>query len=266
MIRLFIMSMMFWSCTGNSLQEVKSSSISYEKIENKVQADSLLNGIQTKILQAFAHSMISQDAKLITELDADLTKLYESRKSNLIIYWRSYLKFYESIFYLGINDKKKAGKVCSTAIDLLDELKNKNAEDYALLALLQGFSFQFHSGMKAPFISKKVESNLKAAMAIDSMNLRVNYVVANNDFYTPEKYGGGKKVEQYALKAISLPAQKVKNEYLPSWGKEEAYETLIKHYIKKEQWDLAVRYYKEATGAYPNSYLLGQLASQLVGK
>jgi hypothetical protein len=266
MIRLFIISLMFWSCTGNSPEEAKINSISYDNYEYNVLSDSLLRGIQSKILMAFGQSMMTKDAKSITDLDADLEKLYETRKSNLVIYWRSYLKFYESIFYVGIKDEKKAGKVCSAGIDFLEDLKNKNAEDYALLAMLQGFSFQFHSGMKAPFIAKKVEANLQAALVIDSSNLRVNYVIANNDFYTPEKYGGGKKVERYALKAISLPAQKVKNEYLPSWGKEEAYETLIKYYIKKEKWDLAVKYYKEANGAYPQSYLLGQLAPQLVGK
>ncbi len=266
MIRLFIISMMFWSCTGISSTEAKNKSISYENYNYKVLSDSLLNGVQSKILTAFSQSMMTQNAKLITSLDADLEKLSETRKSNLVIYWRSYLKFYESIFYVGIKDEKKAGKACSDGIDFLENLKNKNAEDYALLAMLQGFSFQFHSGMKAPFIAKKVEANLQAALAIDSTNLRVNYVIANNDFHTPGKYGGGKKVESYALKAISLPAQKLKNEYLPSWGKEEAYETLIKYYIKKEKWDLAIKYYKEANGAYPHSYLLGQLASQLVGK
>lgn len=266
MIRLFIISVMFWTCAGNSPEDAKSNSISYEKPETCLQADSLLLGIQSKIMQAFVQSMITKDAKLMTALDADLEKLHETRKSNLIVYWRAYLNFYGSIFYLGVSDKKNAEKVCVLGIELLDKLKNKNAEDYALLAMLRGFSFQFYSGMKAPFISKKIENDLNAAMAIDSTNLRVNYVVANNDFYTPEQYGGGKKVEQYALKAISLPAQKVKNEYLPSWGKEEAYETLIKFYIKKEKLDLAKKYYQEASDLFPRSYLIGQLASQLVGK
>ncbi len=266
MMRLFIISMMFWSCAGNSSENAGTNSISYDRYEYNVQTDSLLNGIQSKILQGFVQSMITKDAKLITELDTKLEKLYETRKNNLVIYWRSYLKFYESIFYLDAKDKKKAGQICALGVDLLDNLKNKNAEDYALLAMLQGFSFQFHSGMQAPFIAKKVEASLEAAMAIDSTNLRVNYVVASNDFFTPERYGGGKKVERYALKAISLPVQKVKNEYLPSWGKEEAYETLIKFYIKKEKWDLAVKFYKEANGAYPQSFLLAQLAPKLVGK
>ncbi|NJO87712.1 MAG: hypothetical protein HC831_01200 [Chloroflexia bacterium] len=148
MIRLFIISMMFWSCAGNSPEEVKENSVSYNNYEYNVLSDSLLNGIQSKILTAFGQSMMLQEAKLITGLDADLEKLYETRKSNLVIYWRSYLKFYESIFYVSRKDQKMAEKACSDGIDFLENLKNKNAEDYALLAMLQGFSFQFHSGMK----------------------------------------------------------------------------------------------------------------------
>ena len=144
-------------------------------------------------------------------------------------------------------------------------MKNKNSEDYALLAMLQGFSIQF-KGMKAMFISRDIKKNLKKAIAIDSTNLRAYYVFASNDYHTPEKYGGGKKAEEYLLKAISLPAQKIKNDYLPSWGKEEAYEMLIKLYIKKEKWELAKKYYKEGIKKFPESYTISQLATQLIGK
>ena len=116
------------------------------------------------------------------------------------------------------------------------------------------------------FISSSIKKNLKKAIAIDSTNLRAYYVYASNDFHTPEKYGGGKEAEKYLLKAISLPSQKIKNDYLPSWGKEESYEMLIKLYIKKEKWDLAKKYFQEGIAAYPESYTINQLASKLVDK
>lgn len=266
MIRLFIISMMFWSCTGSAMHEAKKEAINYETTNYEQLSDSLLIGIQGKIMQAFVQSQMARSVNPINELSDDLAALYKTKPNNLIVYWQSYLKFYESIFYLSTADKKMAEKVCEESIKLLEKMQNKNAEDYVLLAMVQGFSIQFNPGMKAAFISKKVGTSLEAAMAIDSTNLRVNYVMANNDFYTPEQYGGGTKTEYYALKAISLPAQKVKNEYLPSWGKEEAYDILIKFYIKQEKWDLAKKYYTEACGAYPQSYLLGQLATQLVDK
>jgi pentatricopeptide repeat protein len=103
-------------------------------------------------------------------------------------------------------------------------------------------------------------------MAIDATNIRGYYVFANNDFYTPEKYGGGKEAEEYLLKAIALPAQNIKNEYLPSWGMEESYEILIRLYIQNENWDLAKKYFQEGIGDFPESYAINQLAAKLVRK
>jgi hypothetical protein len=116
------------------------------------------------------------------------------------------------------------------------------------------------------YISEDVNKNVNSAVSLDSTNLRAWYVSASNDFYTPEQYGGGKKAEKYLLKAISLPAQKIKNGYLPSWGKEESYVMLITLYVQNEKWDLAKKYYQEGIAAFPKSYQFNQLASKLAGK
>lgn len=264
MFRLVIISLIFVSCQGNATQ--LGSFTDYNEEFKSLKADSLLNGIQNKILEAFVQSLIIKNESKLNFLDTGLEELYNKRKKNLVLYWSSYLQFYKSIYYLSIEDKKNAEKEVDKAIDQMIEMDGKNAEDYALLAMLQGFSFQFSAGFKAPFIAKKVSNNIELAFELDSINIRVYYVSANNDFYTPEKYGGGKLVEKHALKAISLPDQKIENDYLPSWGKEQAYETLIKFYIKKEKWDLAVKYFKESKEIYPQSYIINQLASDLVGR
>ena len=145
-------------------------------------------------------------------------------------------------------------------------MDKKNSEDYALLAMVQSFSIQFKAGMKAPFIANKVSKNGKLAMSMDENNPRAYYVLGSSDFYTPEQYGGGKEVEQLLKKAISLPAQATVNPYLPSWGIEEAYEMLVRFYIRTERWADAKHYYKEASKSYPDNYQIGQLASQLIDK
>jgi len=264
MYKLVIISLFFVSCYGNATQV--NPIIEYNEEFKSLKTDTLLNGIQNKILTVFVQSIISKNEGKLSSLDTELEELYNKRKKNLILYWSSYLKFYKSIYYLGVEDKKNAEKEVDKAIDQMDEMEGKNSEDYALLSMLQGFSIQFSAGLKAPFIAKKVNNNIELAFELDSTNIRAYYVSANNDFYTPEKYGGGKLVEKHALKAISLPDQKIKNDYLPSWGKEQAYETLIKFYVKKEKWDLAVKYFKEAKEKYPNSYMINQLASDLVGR
>ena len=257
--------LLFVSCKGNTSKIDISQIGSYQSQVKSFQSDSLLLGIQEKIYNAFVQSLMSKDNKTLSELSLKLEELNKMKKQNLILYWRSYLQFYSSIYYLKKGDNEMAENEIDKGIDWLKEMKKKNSEDYALLAMLQGFGIQF-KGMKAMFISGNIKKNAKQAIALDSTNLRAFYVYANNDFHTPEKYGGGKEAEKYLLKAVALPAQKIKNEYLPSWGKEESYEKLIQLYIKKEKWDLAKKYFQEGIATYPESYSINQLASKLVGK
>jgi hypothetical protein len=253
-----------------------SGNASIDKINNKetancliqfenVQSDSLLVDIQSKIFNAFVKDRISQKNDALNELSIQLENLYKAKKQNLILYWRSYLQFYSSINYLANGNNKSAENEITKGIELIESIDKKNSEDYTLLAMLKSFSIQFDSS-NAMYISEDVNKNINNAISLDSTNLRAWYVSASNDFYTPEQYGGGKKAEKYLLKAISFPAQKIKNSYLPSWGKEESYELLIKLYIQNEKWDLAKKYFQEGTGAFPKSYLINQLASKLVGK
>ena len=265
MIRLLMISLLFVSCKGNTTQIAKAEAINYSAQIEQIKSDTLLVGIQNKIYDAFVQSLLSKDNKALSELSNNLDELNKSKKQNLILYWQSYIQFYSSIYYLKKGDKEIAEQEIDKGINWLNEMKNKNSEDYALLAMLQGFGIQF-KGMKAMFVSGDIKKNLKKAIAIDTTNLRAYYVYASNDFHTPKKYGGGKETEEYLLKAISLPIQKVKNDYLPSWGKEEAFEMLIKFYIKNEKWDLAKKYYKKGIAAFPKSYTISQLATKLVGK
>lgn len=262
MIRLLMISLLFVSCTGNTTEVAKAEAINYSA---PIKPDTLLAGIQNKIYDVFVQSLLSKDNNSLSKLSNELAELNKVKKQKLILYWQSYLQFYSSIYYLNSGDKKTAEQEIDKGIDWLKEMKNKNSEDYALLAMLQGFGIQF-KGMRAMFISGDIKKNLEKAMAIDTTNLRAYYVYGSNDFYTPEKYGGGKETEKYLLKAISLPVQKIKNDYLPSWGKEEAYELLIKFYIKNKKWDFAKRYYQKGIKKFPKSYTINQLASQLVGK
>ena len=265
MIRLLFISLFFISCQGNATETENLQAISYQAQIKEVKADSLLADIQGKIYNAFIQSIMSKNNKSLLELAKKLEQLNKEKKQNLILYWSSYLQFYSSIYYLKTGNKKTAEKEIDKGIECLDEMKNKNSEDYALLAMLQSFGIQF-KGMKAMFISADISKNAKQAIAMDTTNLRAYYVYASNDFHTPKKYGGGKEAEKYLLKSISFSAQKIKNKYLPSWGKEEAYTMLIKLYIKNKKLDLAKKYFQKGMKEYPESYTINQLASKLIEK
>lgn len=228
--------------------------------------DTFLNHIQLKIKQASNEGFMMRNAQKISSLIQELDKKYESKKQNLLLYWKSYALYYKCIIFMQNKNMEEAEKALDTALETLENMERKNSDDYALLALLKGLSFQFKSGIKAPFISKEIKSHLETAVELDSMNIRAFYVKGSNDYYTPKNFGGRKNVEQLLKKAISLPEQVVPSIYLPSWGKEEAYEMLIKYYIEEQRWDDAKKYFSEANAKYPNNYMINQLALKLVGK
>jgi len=222
-----------------------------------------LEGIEKRIFDAFVESTMKSDFTSMQQLETGLKSIQQKNQQNLIWYWRSYLNYYKAIYFIKQGDKTASEKACDEAVDWLEKLKKKTSEDYAMLAMIQSFSIQF-KGQKAMFLSSKIKKNAKKAIALNPKNLRAHYVFASNDFYTPAQYGGGKQAEKFLLKAIDLPSQKVKNPYLPSWGKEEAYSLLIKHYIKAKELNNARKYFKQGLQLYPNSYGLKELATQLI--
>lgn len=230
-----------------------------------VQADSLLIDIQSKINSAFIKDLMSKSNDALNELSTRLENLYKVRNQNLILYWRSYLLYYSSISYLSKGDLKSAEVAVKEGIELIKSIGKKTSEDYVILAMLQSISIKFNASTEMSILDE-VNKNISSAVSLDSTNLRAFYVLGSNDFYTPEEYGGCVKAEKYLLKAISLPSQKINNSYLPSWGKEESYEILIKFYIKKEKWNLAKEYFTKAIAQFPKSYSINQLAPGITGK
>ncbi|MEM6722692.1 MAG: hypothetical protein AAF598_01575 [Bacteroidota bacterium] len=225
----------------------------------------LLIGIQEKIYQEFVQSLMSENDEALTTLNEELETAYSQTPQNLIRYWQAYLGFYHAIYFLKQSDKKQASKLTNQAIDILEAIPHQNGEDLALLARLQGFAIQFNQ-LATIRLSAKMKKNAETAVLVDGENLRAHFVLASNDYYTPEKYGGGTLVEKHLKKAIQLPAQSIENPILPSWGKEESFEMLIKWYLKKKQYESAKTTFQEGIQAFPDSYTLTQLATQLVGK
>lgn len=225
-----------------------------------------LENIEQKIHNGFAQAQQQGSIVPLSEITKQLTELRTTKKQNIIGYWLAYAKYYAAIYHISRGDRESSEKAINHAVELLDGLNNKTSEDYALLSLTQGFAIQFKNMVKMIFLSQQIRRNGELAIKKDAKNLRAYYTLASNDFYTPEKFGGGKHTEEYLLKAIQLPEQKIKNVCLPAWGKQEAYELLVRWYIRKKQWAKAKKYHADAIVKYPNSYMLNQLTKQLKNK
>jgi len=222
-----------------------------------------LTNIQEKIINAFMSSFSDQSNSKITSIIDDLSSSYENNNNSLFLYWKGYALYYNSIYYLKNSDRTNSKVALTNGIKVLESIKNKNSEDYTLLSMLKSFSCQLLEFPEVVQASKDATTYIEQAVELDKNNLRAYYVLANNDYYTPESYGGGKSVEKYALKAISLPAQKISNPYLPSWGKQESYELLTNYYIKQNNLEKAKKYVELGLIEFPNSHILKSNKSKL---
>ena len=110
--------------------------------------------------------------------------------------------------------------------------------------------------MEAPAISKDINKYLEKGIEADDKNFRVYYAQGSIDFYTPKEYGGGTKAESALLKAINLPEKNKGNSQLPTWGKEEAYDLIIRFYLRENQKDKAKTYFDKAKQLFPDSYII----------
>lgn len=219
--------------------------------------------IHNRIMDAFMNSFAVQNNSKMTSLIDELTTLYSKNSNSIFLYWKGYALYYNSIIYLKSGEKDKAHDELNKGIDVLESIKKKTSEDCALLSMLYSFSCQFLKFPAVVKVSKNATNYIETAVKLDKNNPRAYYVLANNDYYTPETYGGGSKVEEYALKALSLPAQEKVNPYLPSWGRQESYELLTNYYIKIKDIEKAKKYIELGLLEFPNSYTLKYNKSKL---
>jgi len=256
------------SCKGNSYYSEKQSieiQNSHDAFLGTIsQYDTLLNNIQQKVMDVFVNCKMSKSDKEMVDLEQTLLSLSEHKSNGIIIYWYSYTCYYHSILLMIEKDSKGSEKILDDGILRLNKAGNLNSEQLALLALMESFSIQYASNIETPAISRRVKQNAEKALQLDSLNLRAYYVLASNDFYTPEEYGGGKKASAYLKKAISLNDQSIVNPYLPSWGKSSSYEMLIRLKIKQKQFAEAKKYYHEAIDLFPDDYMINILSKDLI--
>lgn len=228
----------------------------------------VLNGIQDSILHAFYADMgAGKEVALPAIRDALANALTSTSKSQeqLLTYWLCYAQYYSTVYYMQTQQPSKASAMVNAGIARLESLGQKGSEEYALLARLQGLGMAY-AGPKAPAMSGDMVKNGAHAIELDADNVRAYTVAAINDFFTPKAFGGRRKAKEYLEKALALPTQRVKGDHLPSWGREEAYEYLIRYLIEEEKGAGAAELYDKAIQEFPNSYMIRSLAAKAKGQ
>ncbi|BDD12302.1 hypothetical protein FUAX_47340 (plasmid) [Fulvitalea axinellae] len=222
-----------------------------------LKAQDPLKNIQERITDSFNGFFEKKDGTAFDALISELKAAHDQRPANnLISYWYAYALYRRAITEMAVKNEKRTEKLNDQAIELMEGIKRKSSEDYALLATVTNYSLAFTSFFSAPFKSKKAVNYADDALALDKENLRAYLMKGVNDFYTPKRFGGGKHTVEYLEKAISLPDKSATGPYAPTWGKSEAYWYLIRFYWKEGEKKKAKEAVTKASGLYPNDVLI----------
>ena len=224
-----------------------------------------LAGMQQRVQQAFASDMRSGKAEALPAL----LQLFAAERptgnrslEQLHTYWQAYLRFFQTLYYSQHQQHERAAEAVGEGIKLLESYGHKGSEEYALLARLEGLATSY-AGSKTPQLAMSMAEHAAQAIALDPQNPRAYVVAGVNNYFTPVAFGGKTKVKEYLTKALELPAQQTPSDYLPSWGRDEAYEYLIRLCLDTGARDEAAALCSKALGEFPASPMLQQLKGRI---
>ncbi|MEE9374155.1 MAG: hypothetical protein V3V00_13970 [Saprospiraceae bacterium] len=220
-----------------------------------------LLGVEGKINTAFAESFKQNNVSSLLKVIDDISLINDQGNTHWKEYWMAYALYKRSMFnaYCKTPNEEKGKADVEEAINMLKGVNNKNAEDYALLGMMKGFSLQWKS-----FIAMAKQSSIatkwaKAAVELDDQNPRAQYVFGNNDFHTPSIFGGGKKADKSLTRAIALFKESIPNPLMPSWGMDEAYYMLVRTKNKADDNEGAATVLANALDLFPDNRRLQSL-------
>ncbi len=191
-----------------------------------------------------------------------LAEAYQENPSPWLIYWQAYGTYFEGIYLMKTDQKDASEEALREGIAMLEEKELLNSEDHVLIGTLMGVLMGVSPG-SVMTLSSKSSKHYKQALKKQPDNMRVYLALGKSDYYKPKMFGGGKKVEEYLLKALSLEDTYDDNPNGPTWGREEAYSHLVQYYQREDKLEEAKLYCKKGLDEFPEDYMLNQLQNQL---
>ena len=220
-----------------------------------------LDGIQASIEQALNESFPAQENK-VSPIIEKLAAAYKDNPNPWYIYWQGYGHYYEALYFMKTGQKEAGIESLKAGIDLIESQEKLSSEDHVMAGTLMGLLMGLSPG-EIMTLSAKSGKHYQKAVKMAPENMRAHLALGKSDFYTPKEYGGGEKVEEYLLKAISLEDTYLDDPNGPSWGRTEAYMHLVQFYQRENRRDEAKLYCKKGLALFPNDYMLKQLEAEL---
>ena len=256
---IFTLLSLLPSCGGDAVSDAGRP---LAEVVRQMTPNATLEGVEPRITAAMTRSFLRKDAGPLEKLREEIVSVQGEEYGHLVTYWASFVDFQLAVFSDAHEDTSGSEVAVNRGIATLEAIKGKNVEELNLLAFLQGFSTQFVSAAEQVKISKQAKANLSASMKLNPDNLRTQYVAGCLDFYIPQEYGGQKVAKIHLNKATTLPANVIDSPYLPTWGKAEAYELLVRYYAARGEVDIARKTLNEGLALYPDDHQLSQLVSE----
>jgi len=220
--------------------------------------DEIEQRYQKAMENAFATGT-NEISPIIEQLDV----AYQDQQDYRILYWQAYGHYMEGVFYITTDQMDKGSETVAKGIARLETMKEHTAESHVLLGSLSSFLISFNPG-KAMTLSRTAQKHYNKALKLDDQCMRAYLALGKSDFYTPEEYGGGKKAEEYFLKALSLEDTYSEDPYAPTWGRDEVYMHLVQLYMRQGRMDEAKLYCKQGLEVFPEEHMLNELAKELL--
>ena len=150
-------------------------------------------------------------------------------KQWLPIYYVAYANLFSG---LTSQDQSKKDAIFDKALEQVSKAEAMSANNSEILTL-KGFAQFMKMSLDPPSrlgLIGEANAALAQAKAIDPSNPRPYFIVAQNTFYTPEAFGGGKNRAKPMLEesAEKYSAFQAKDAIAPHWGEKQCLELLEK--------------------------------------
>ena len=233
-------------------------------LQNYLYSSNGLINIQSRIEKAMSESFELGSSQPLDKILMELGETPNTGNQHWVEYWTAYALYHRSMYEAyGIKDAETAQNTVKETIEILDNLDEKNSEDFALLAHIKGFSLQWVSGLSIIGESGKAENWGEKAMQLGPQNPRAFFVSGTYDYHKPTFVGGGKKAKKLLEKSLELYEDSIPNPLLPSWGMGDAYAMLVMVHMRKEENDQAKSVLLEGLKKFPDHRDLNRLKKKL---
>lgn len=233
--------------------------------DNQNSAVKVLSGLESDILSALISTREAETTNQLIEIDRSVSNLDVGDNPSLIHYkqyWLAFIKYQISIERMRKGRSEDPQKPLEDAIQILKQVKNKDSEIYALLAMASGLNLQFVPRQNILLEIGDVNEALGKALALDPNNIRAFYANAISDFNTPPEYGGGRRSEGLLKQAIGVKETTPKP-LAPNWGKDLVAALMVEVMIKNGKLEEARSFLADAKNKYPTSLALQDVELKL---